>query len=346
MEDFPKELPALLLDWYKRERRILPWREDPQPYRVWVSEIMLQQTRVDTALPYYERFLEALPTVEALAACPEERLLKLWEGLGYYSRVRNLQKAAQIVVERWDGQLPADRKALRSLPGIGDYTAGAISSIAFGLSEPAVDGNVLRICCRLLADSRDPASPKLREEYTQRLRPLYPQGAQGDFTQALMELGALVCLPNGAPLCEGCPLRMLCRAHQEGDPLRYPTKGEKKPRPVEERQVWLLWQGDKLLLHRRPKKGLLAGIWELPNSLLEEDFPLKLSLGQGHALPRSKHVFTHLEWHMRGWEAPVLKAPPLPEDWCWATVEELRSQIALPSAFRAYSRPLLEGGLK
>ncbi len=330
-----KKLPAPLLDWYGRERRILPWREEPTPYRVWLSEIMLQQTRVEAALPYFHRFLEALPTVEALAAAPEEQLLKLWEGLGYYSRVRNLQKAAKQVMEQYGGQLPADYEQLRSLPGIGDYTAGAIASIAFGLPEAAVDGNVLRICSRICGDERDMTSQKIKKEYRERLLPLYEGVVAGDLTQALMELGATVCLPNGAPLCEACPARDFCAAYEEGEALKYPFKAPKKPRKIQERKVYILRCGERILLHRRPEKGLLAGLWELPNCLKEESCGLPFDLEGAVAVGRGKHVFSHIEWHMEGYELEV-EAAPLPEGYIWATAAELGEVYALPSAFSAF----------
>ena len=204
-----ENIAPALLDWFYTNRRILPFREDPTPYHVWLSEIMLQQTRVSAALPYYERFLAALPDIPALAGCEEEKLHKLWEGLGYYSRVRNLQKAAKIVCAQYGGQLPADYNALLALPGIGEYTAGAIASISFGLPVPAVDGNVLRVFARLYNDPRLVTDPQVKREFTARVMEHQPPAKAGDYNQALMELGALVCLPNGAPLCEQCPLCLL-----------------------------------------------------------------------------------------------------------------------------------------
>ena len=211
-----ENISPALLDWFYKNHRILPFRTDPSPYHVWLSEIMLQQTRVSAALPYYERFLAALPDIPALAACEEEKLHKLWEGLGYYSRVRNLQKAARIVCEQYGGQLPADYDALRALPGIGDYTAGAIASISFGIPVPAVDGNVLRVFSRLYNDPAAVTEPAVKKAFTVRVMEHQPPDAPGDYNQALMELGALVCVPNGAPLCEKCPLAHLCAARAAG----------------------------------------------------------------------------------------------------------------------------------
>ena len=205
-----ENISPALLNWFYENQRVLPFRTDPSPYHVWLSEIMLQQTRVSAALPYYERFLAALPDIPALAACEEEKLNKLWEGLGYYSRVRNLQKAARIVCEQYGGELPADYDAIRALPGIGDYTAGAICSISFGIPVPAVDGNVLRVFSRLYNDPGVITDPAVKKAFTARVMEHQPPAAPGDYNQALMELGALVCVPNGAPLCEQCPLARLC----------------------------------------------------------------------------------------------------------------------------------------
>lgn len=337
-------VPAPLLDWYHRSRRVLPWREDPQPYHVWLSEIMLQQTRVEAALPYYHRFLAALPTVADLAAAPEEQLLKLWEGLGYYSRVRNLQKAARVVVEQYDGRLPADYERILALPGIGDYTAGAICSIAFGLPTPAVDGNVLRVLSRVLGDSRDITQPKLKAEYRQELAGLYPTaGPAGDFTQALMELGATVCLPNGAPQCLICPLRPICAGYASGDPMALPCKPPKKQRRVEHRRVWLVFSPVGVLLHRRAPRGLLAGLWELPGAPEGEPFPLpELELPEGEPAGTARHIFSHVQWEMQGVEVQLPESVPLPGDWRWADARELRQELALPSAFRGFLPAVLE----
>ena len=219
-----ENISPALLDWFYKNHRILPFRTDPSPYHVWLSEIMLQQTRVSAALPYYERFLAALPDIPALAACEEEKLHKLWEGLGYYSRVRNLQKAARIVCEQYGGQLPADYDALRALPGIGDYTAGAVASISFGIPVPAVDGNVLRVFSRLYNDPAAVTEPAVKKAFTARVMEHQPPDAPGDYNQALMELGALVCVPNGAPLCEKCPLARLCAARAAGTALELPRQ--------------------------------------------------------------------------------------------------------------------------
>ena len=234
------QLPPRLLSWYAGSARVLPWREEPTPYRVWVSEIMLQQTRVEAVKPYYERFLNALPTVEALAQAPEELLLKLWEGLGYYNRVRNLQKGAQVVMERYGGKVPASFEELRSLPGVGDYTAGAVASIAFGIPVPAVDGNVLRVVSRVLSRRDNILDPKVKRRVEEEIRAILPSQA-GDFNQSLMELGALICLPGGAPKCLLCPLREVCRGFAQGTAPELPVKTKPKPRRREERTLFLLF---------------------------------------------------------------------------------------------------------
>ena len=235
-----ENISPALLDWFYKNRRSLPFREDPTPYHVWLSEVMLQQTRVSAVLPYYYRFLEELPDIPALAACEEEKLHKLWEGLGYYSRVRNLQKAARIVCEQYGGELPADYDAIRALPGIGDYTAGAICSISFGIPVPAVDGNVLRVFSRLYNDPGVITDPAVKKAFTARVMEHQPPAAPGDYNQALMELGALVCVPNGAPLCEQCPLARLCQARAAGTALSLPQKAAPKARKLEDLTVALV----------------------------------------------------------------------------------------------------------
>ena len=271
-----EQLPVLLLPWFAEHRRDLPWRRDREPYHVWLSEIMLQQTRVEAVRGYYLRFLERLPDIAALASAPEDVLLKLWEGLGYYSRVRNLQKAAQCVMEQHDGEFPQELSAIRALPGIGDYTAGAIASICFEAPTAAVDGNVLRVILRLTVCADSPADVRVRRRIGEELSAVYPAGHCGDFTQALMELGATVCLPNGAPQCGACPLRALCEAHAQGTELQFPTKPPKKPRRIEQRTVFVLQCGDRLAVCKRPSHGLLAGLWQLP------DVPGKLETADAH----------------------------------------------------------------
>ncbi len=325
-------LPAPLLAWYRQNARTLPWRSDPTPYHVWLSEIMLQQTRVAAALEFYRRFLEALPTVAHLAQCPEDRLMKLWQGLGYYSRARNLQKAARLIMTEHGGIFPRSLEDIRALPGVGEYTAGAIASIAFQQPVPAVDGNVLRVLSRLEDDHRDVASPACRREAAAALQKVLPRDAPGDFNQALMELGALVCLPNGAPLCAACPAGDFCAGRLAGTAQDLPVKAPKKPRRVEERTVYLVvWQGC-VALRRRPKKGLLAGLWEYPNEPAPWDCPVA---GPVRPAGGAKHVFSHIEWRMAGYRVDAA-GPGLPEGWVWASPAQLAEKYPLPSAFAGF----------
>ena len=336
-----EQLPVLLLPWFAEHRRALPWRRDREPYHVWLSEIMLQQTRVEAVRGYYLRFLERLPDIAALASAPEDVLLKLWEGLGYYSRVRNLQKAAQCVMEQHDGEFPQELSAIRALPGIGDYTAGAIASICFEAPTAAVDGNVLRVILRLTVCADSPADVRVRRRIGEELSAVYPAGHCGDFTQALMELGATVCLPNGAPQCEVCPLRSLCEAHAQGTELQFPTKPPKKPRRIEQRTVFVLQCGDRLAVCKRPSRGLLAGLRQMP------DVPGKLETAE--ALRQAEqwgvhptgilktaertHIFTHVQWDLRGvWLTCAAEAP----QFTWADEDALRHEIGLPTAYRQF----------
>ena len=345
-----ENIAPALLDWFYQNKRILPFRTDPSPYHVWVSEIMLQQTRVSAALPYYERFLAALPDIPALAACEEEKLHKLWEGLGYYSRVRNLQKAAKIVCAQYGGQLPADYDALRELPGIGDYTAGAIASISFGLPVPAVDGNVLRVFARLYDDTRLITDPAVKKAFTARVMEHQPPEQAGDYNQALMELGALVCVPNGTPLCAACPLHDLCKARAAGTAPTLPRKAAPKARKVAPVTVALVESGGNFLIRQRPEKGLLAGLWEpllwegealTPGELHEKLTAMGL-VCEAEAiapLPEAKHIFSHIEWRMTQYAVPA-PPQPAPEGTVWASREQLRTEYTLPGAFKACKKYL------
>ena len=339
-----RRLPIPLLTWYRENSRELPWRSDPTPYHVWISEIMLQQTRVAAVLDYYRRFLEAVPGPASLAALPQDRLMKLWQGLGYYSRARNLQKAAKQIAELHGGVFPNTYKDIRALAGVGDYTAGAVASSAFGLPVPAVDGNVLRVVARITGDSGDITTPAMKKKITQDLSEVIPLNAPGDFNQALMELGVVVCLPNGAPLCEKCPVASFCRAYQEGRTGELPVKAAKKERRVEERTVYLLFHGDCAALRRRPDRGLLAGLWEYPNELSgETDWPAQWGLSPA-ALEKAgtgKHIFSHIEWRMTAL-AGELERPDLPEGWVWADRLSLRDIYAVPNAFRSFEKTVLD----
>lgn len=341
-----ENISPALLEWFYKNRRILPFREDPTPYHVWLSEIMLQQTRVSAALPYYERFLAALPDIPALAACEEEKLHKLWEGLGYYSRVRNLQKAAKIVCAQYGGQLPADYDALRALPGIGDYTAGAVASISFGIPVPAVDGNVLRVAARLTGDGGNVLEPKVRAAYRQAMADIMPYDRPGDFNQALMDLGAAVCLPGGKPLCGQCPAAGFCTARQQGTQRLLPVREKKKEKREVHLTVFVMEREDgAAALRQRPDTGLLAGLWEYPHAegtLDEAAAAAQLAAWGVTALQwrrtlHAKHAFTHLRWQMTGYLLTVAGAGQ--PDWLWAGAAA-RRQRAIPSAFQAFTAAL------
>ena len=338
--EFPAELPELLLPWYEKNKRDLPWRQDRDPYHIWVSEIMLQQTRVEAVKGYYTRFLQALPTIEALARCDEDTLHKLWEGLGYYSRVRNLKKAAQVIVEQYGGVFPEDYGSIRRLPGIGPYTAGAVCSIAFDMPTPAVDGNVLRVAARLWDDAAPIDTPEMKERVTKALAAVYPKAA-GTFTQALMELGATVCGPNREPDCGSCPCKGICLGCAHGTAAALPKKLPKREKRQEERTVFILRCDGSFALRRRPGKGLLAGLWEFPNvaGLLEPEAAMELLTDWGlkpSGLEKSigrKHIFTHIIWEMRGIYADVREKTP---EFVWMSPEEINAQAALPTAFRLF----------
>ncbi len=330
----PPEALSAIIAWHKVSRRLLPWRIDPSPYHCWIAEIMLQQTRIEAVIPYYERFLRELPDIPSLAEISEDRLLKLWEGLGYYSRARNLKKAAVQLMQHYGGKLPASATELKKLPGIGDYTAGAITSIAFGLPEPAVDGNVLRVMTRLLSCSDDITVISVRRAFADMLRSCYPSGQDAAFlTEGLMELGETVCVPNGQPHCELCPVRSYCGAHRAGEELAYPVKSEKKARRTEHRFVFLFRHNGRFAIRKRPSSGLLAGLWEFPNA---GEPP-----ASGKAVPVGDaiHIFTHVEWHMHGYLLDCDEESP---DYLWKTPEEIHRDYPLPAAFRYYQKKLSE----
>lgn len=329
------QLTEPLLRWYRGHRRILPWREEVSPYRTWVSEIMLQQTRVSAMLPYFERFMKELPDAESLAEADDEKLMKLWQGLGYYSRARNLKRAAEEIVRR--GAFPADYAGLTALPGIGDYTAGAILSIAFHEPVPAVDGNVLRIVSRVTGNAEDIADAAVKKAYRALVEETMSRDFPGEYNQALMDLGAMVCLPGGEPRCADCPARDFCAAHQTGRTGELPVKTKKKPRRVEEKTVFLLLRDGKIALHKRSDEGLLAGLWEFPNTegALDEREAAGYLLQHGFAVREwkkaltAKHIFTHVEWHMRCY---VLSAAGEGEGLRWCDAAEFEA-AAIPSAF-------------
>ena len=337
MKEIFARLPDALLPWYAQHRRELPWRQDREPYHVWLSEIMLQQTRVEAVKGYYTRFLEALPTIEALANADDELLHKLWEGLGYYSRVRNLKKAAQVIMARHGGQFPGKYEDVLALPGIGPYTAGAICSIAFDLPTPGVDGNVLRVVSRLTEDSTpiDQAACKKRVE--QALAAVYPKAA-GAFTQALMELGATVCGPKWAPDCDHCPCGSFCLGHLHGTAQNFPVKSPKKQKREACYTVFILRCGDQFAIEKRPKAGLLADLWQFPNipgtlDAAEAVEKTGLNVKEIYRQTEKKHIFTHIIWKMRGFYMEVAEPAG---SYTWRTAREIEEQAALPTAFRQF----------
>ena len=333
------KLPGVLIPWYRAHKRELPWRQDREPYHIWVSEIMLQQTRVEAVKGYYARFLHRLPDIAALAGCDDDELHKLWEGLGYYSRVRNLKKAAGVIMESHGGVFPSDYASVRALPGIGDYTAGAICSIAFGLPTPAVDGNVLRVLSRLRADDAPIDLPAVKKRVQGELAAVYPTDSPGEFTQALMELGATLCGPNWEPRCGECPCREFCKGRE--DWKKYPVKLPKKEKKQEDRTVFLLRCDEKWAIEKRPDQGLLAGLWQFPNVAGHLTAEEAVAWAEEKGLhPRNveraihrHHIFTHIRWDLRGWFLEVEKAAG---GFHWLTLNEIDEQAALPTAFRQF----------
>lgn len=344
-----------LLEWFEVSARTMPWRSNPEPYWVWVSEIMLQQTRVEAVRAYFDRFIAALPNIAALANVEDEKLMKLWEGLGYYSRARNLKKAAIVCVEQYHGELPRTYEALLKLPGIGSYTAGAIASIAYEQEVPAVDGNVLRVISRLLAWEEDITKQSVKRKMEAALLKLMKRVHPNPrtFTAALMELGALVCIPNGAPCCMECPWKSICLARIQKKVERIPVKKKKIVRKIEERTVFLIQDGDLTAIKKRPSTGLLAGLYELPNiegfyseqevkRIWEEKLKLPLTVER---LKDGKHIFSHIEWHMQAYRVIIPKILEQNKllreqegELFFVTQEELNTNYALPNAFKTWKK--------
>lgn len=348
-EERIRKLTPGLLNWYEINRRILPWRENPVPYYVWISEIMLQQTRVEAVKPYFARFIDRLPDIRSLAEAEEEILLKLWEGLGYYNRARNLQRAARIIVEQYDGQMPADYEKLLALPGIGNYTAGAVASIAYGICVPAVDGNVLRVLARVMADDRDVLKQAVKRSVEELLLKTMPETAPAAFNQALMEIGALVCLPNGEPRCMECPLAAFCLAHMQGNELSYPVKKAKKERRAEERTILLVHENgaeERIVIEKRADSGLLAGLYEFPNlaGKFSEQEVREYVSERGYKIEKidkikpAKHIFSHVEWHMSAYELWVKPENTNVQEWLFVETARMREEYPLPNAFAAYKK--------
>lgn len=344
-----------LLEWFEVFARTMPWRSNPEPYWVWISEIMLQQTRVEAVRAYFDRFIAALPNIESLANIEDEKLMKLWEGLGYYSRARNLKKAAIVCVEQYHGELPRTYEELLKLPGIGSYTAGAIASIAYEQEVPAVDGNVLRVISRLLAWEEDitkqSVKRKMEAALLELMKRVHPNPRT--FTAALMELGALVCIPNGAPCCMECPWKSICLARIQKKVERIPVKKKKIVRKIEERTVFLIQDGDLTAIKKRPSTGLLAGLYELPNiegfyseqevkRIWEEKLKLPLTVER---LKDGKHIFSHIEWHMQAYRVIIPKILEQNKllreqegELFFVTQEELNTNYALPNAFKTWKK--------
>lgn len=341
MNNIYKQLPTALLPWFSENARNLPWRQDKEPYHVWVSEIMLQQTRVEAVKGYYARFMQELPTIQALAETSEEKLFKLWEGLGYYNRARNLQRAAKQIIEQHEGIFPRQYEEILNLPGIGEYTAGAISSICFEQPEPAVDGNVLRVISRMTEQFTPIDNPSYKKQIAADLRAIYPQGQCGAFTQSLMELGATVCIPNGAPKCQDCPANAFCLARKHGTQDQLPIKSQKKSRRVEEKTVFVFSCDGKKGICQREKKGLLAGLWQFPNieGTLDLQQAAKWAEQWGVEPDRleqilvKSHIFTHVEWKMTCY---YFTCNHQQDCFTWATADELLEKYALPTAFRIF----------
>lgn len=346
------EIVPYLLTWFDYNARILAWRDNPKPYYVWVSEIMLQQTRVEAVKGYFDRFIKALPNIQALAEVEEDKLLKFWEGLGYYNRARNLQKAAQIVVRDYAGELPGDYHMLLSLPGIGEYTAGAIASIAFQKPVPAIDGNVLRVMKRIAGSTDDITRLSVKKELWTDIERIIPKDRPGDFNQSLMELGAMVCVPNGKPDCEHCPVVHICKAFHEDTIALIPNKPAKKPRKKEERTILVLEYQDKYAIRRRKQNGLLAGLWEFPGVEMKLNLKeLKRELtSQGilaaeiQPIGDAKHIFSHVEWHMTGYHIKMKELPnnsPYLDSVIWAGRNEILSDYSIPNAYETYRKNIL-----
>lgn len=339
------EMREPLVQWYRENKRDLPWRENPEAYRVWISEIMLQQTRVEAVKGYYDRFLKTLPDVQSLAEAEEDQLLKLWEGLGYYNRVRNMQKAARQIMVDYHGVFPSDYEEIRSLTGIGSYTAGAISSFAFGKPEPAVDGNVLRVLTRILADHSDIMKQSTKTKMEKALRKVIPEGSPSDFNQGLIELGAIVCVPNGEPKCQECPVAHLCRAREEGRISEFPVKKKAKARRIEDKTILVFRDDEEIAIGKRDKKGLLAGLYELPNvpghlSRKEVEnyckeiglLPIRIK-----KLPAAKHIFSHVEWYMIGYDIRVDELEKTnKKEFLFIHPGEIEKTYPIPAAFEMY----------
>lgn len=324
-------LSRLLLKWYRQHGRTLPWRDHPDPYAVWVSEIMLQQTRVETVIPYFEKWMKLFPDVKALAQASERDVLNAWEGLGYYSRARNLHKAAQIVASKFSGQLPRDLTDLRALPGIGRYTVGAIASMAFGMDEPTLDGNLRRVFARLFDVSEFADSPAGEKMLWDLAAQNLPKGQAGDYNQALMDLGATICIPK-SPRCLLCPLMEICESRKKGTQEQRPVLKPKKSAPHYVHAAAVIMERGRVLLSQRPSEGLLGGMWEFPNARVNAD-PAKelnqalnaacrLKLKKGDPLGIVQHAYTHFKVTVHAFRCDVVSIPK-EKNLKWVKITEL-----------------------
>lgn len=333
-----KKMRKPVIEWYQKNRRELPWRKQKNPYHIWLSEIMLQQTRIEAVKQYYERFLAELPDIQSLAQVEEEKLLKLWEGLGYYNRARNLKKAAQVIQKEYNGQMPKHYAELVKLPGIGEYTAGAIASIAFDEQVPAVDGNVLRVVSRIIGSRKDVLDSKTKKEFTQKLEEIMLENQAGDFNEGLMELGELICIPNGEPLCEKCPLKEICIARNENLTKLIPVREQKIKRKKEEKTVFLLEFQGNIAIRKREGTGLLANMYEFPNinkKITKKE--IKTILQDWHLtgeylekIGTHHHIFSHIEWDMIGYKVKVDNGN---KEFMWVKKEEILKKYPIPGAF-------------
>ncbi len=338
-----KHLPNItepIMKWFEMNKRELPWRNDREPYHVWISEIMLQQTRIEAVKKYYVHFMQELPDIKSLSVVPEDQLLKLWEGLGYYSRARNLKKAAEMIMFQYNGEFPHSYEQLLTLPGIGEYTAGAIASICFNEKVTAVDGNVLRVTARILGSKKNVLLTETKKEAVQLLLEKMPPQS-GTFNEALMELGELICLPNGIPLCGNCPLKENCIACKEHLTSEIPVREKKLKRRKEQKSVFLIVSHNKMAIEKRPSKGLLSGMYQLPNiEGFHTENELYHILKDWNVTPEeiafikeTKHIFTHIDWYMKGYRVTVNQQY---DRFLWVSPEELSEQYALPTAFQLF----------
>ena len=330
-----------ILFWFDTNKRILPWRDNPSPYRVWISEIMLQQTKVSTVVPYFDRFISTLPSLESLANVEEDTLLKLWEGLGYYNRARNLQLAAKKIIDNYNGLLPSHKEELESLPGIGPYTSGAILSIAFNKKYSAVDGNVLRVFSRILEIKEDIKNPKIKRRIKDFVEETLPLKNIGNYNQALMEIGALICLPKGEPKCSICPVNSYCNAYKHNTHMRIPVLPKKKAIPKEQVTITIIRSDGKYLIEKRPNKGLLASMYQFP--MMEKHLSLvevssMYEEAKIHQLPNYIHKFTHKHWHIKAYLIDIDNA----SNEYYVSMEELDKEYSLPKAFNYYKNLIKE----